>query len=102
MKTNKEILKDFISKTNTKDLKDNDFDYLQNIYDRRKDFYKKAKVYVLGEFKILVSYETIVAGIYKNEFYVVGWYSQTTARHINEFLYQNGFEKMSKKEMESE
>lgn len=102
MGDNKKILKEFINNLNIEELEYNDFDYLQNIYDSRADFYKKAKVYVLGEFKILVSYATIVAGIYKNEYYVTGWYSQTTARHINEFLLQNDFNKITKKEMEGE
>lgn len=31
---------------------------------------------------------------------VNGYYSQTTARHINDFLYQHGFKTMTKKEME--
>lgn len=101
MEDNKKILKEYIDNLCTEDLEYNDFDYLQNIYDSRKDFYKKARVYVLGEFKVLISYDTIVAGIYKNEYYVTGWYSQTTARHINEFLLQNGFKKITKKEMES-
>ena len=55
-----------------------------------------------------MSYETIVAEIKdatitetgNQQAIVYAWYSKTTARHINEFLQQNGFNKMSKKEME--
>lgn len=101
MEDNKKILKEYIDNLCIEDLKDNDFDYLQSIYDYRADFYKKARIYVLGEFKVLISYDTIVAGIYKDEYYITGWYSQTTTRHINEFLLQNGFKKISKKEMEN-
>lgn len=78
-------------------------------YDRRKSFYGKAKVYSDDKgHLLLMSYSTIVAEITdsiasedgKPSVKVNGWYSQTTARHINDFLYQYGFETMSKKEME--
>lgn len=75
--------------------------YLQARYDARADFYKKAKIIKYNNALYLQSYSTIVAKIDNGEVVVNGWYSQTTARHINEFLQQNGFEKMSKKEMES-
>ena len=79
-------------------------------YDRRKSFYGKAKVYSDDKgHLLLMSYSTIVAEITdsiasedgKPSVKVNGWYSQTTARHINDFLYQYGFETMSKKEMEN-
>lgn len=79
-------------------------------YDRRKSFYGKAKVYSDDKgHLLLMSYSTIVAEITDSiasengrpSVKVNGWYSQTTARHINDFLYQYGFETMSKKEMES-
>lgn len=78
-------------------------------YDRAKSFYKKANVYKDDKGKILLmSYTTIVAEITdamatedgKSKLKVNGWYSNTTARHINEFAQQHGFNKMSKKEME--
>lgn len=82
--------------------------YLQARYDSRNSFYKKARIFEKYD-KIrktdviyLVSYDTIVAIIENNRPIVFGWYSQTTARHINEFLKQNGFKSMTKKEMESE
>lgn len=84
---------------------------LQPQYDNAKSFYGKANVYRNDKGSIfLMSYETIVAEIIdeaisptgKRQTNVFGWYSATTARHINEFLRQNGFKKMSKKEMEGD
>ena len=75
-------------------------EYLQARYDSRADFYKKAKVISYNRALYLQSYDTIVAKIENGKAIVNGWYSATTARHINEFLYQNGFDKMTKKEMD--
>ena len=69
-------------------------------YDARQSFYKKAYTIEYNNVLYLRSYDTIVAKIENGEAVVNGWYSQTTARHINEFLKQNGFKAMSKKEME--
>ena len=78
-------------------------------YDNAKSFYRKANIYRNDKGSIfLMSYETIVAEIKdaiatetgEKQVIVHGWYSMTTARHINEFLQQYGFNKMSKKEME--
>ena len=78
-------------------------------FEGAKSFYKKANVYRNGQGKILLmSYTTIVAEIVdeaisptgKRQINVFGWYSKTTARHINEFAQQYGVNKMSKKEME--
>lgn len=74
--------------------------YLQARYDSRKDFYGKATVIEDCGVKQLKSNNTIVAEIREGIAKVYGYYSQTTARHINEFLLQNGFSKMTKKEME--
>ena len=87
-------------------------DYLYDLepqYDSRKSFYGKAKVYKDDKgHLLLMSYSTIVAEITdgiatedgRATVKVNGWYSVTTARHINEFLYQYGFKTMTKKEME--
>ena len=69
-------------------------------YDSRKSFYGKAKIYELDGILYLVSYETIVAKIHENYAQIFGYYSQTTWRHINEFLYQHDFYKMSKKDFD--
>ena len=82
---------------------------LQPQYDSAKSFYRKANIYRNGQGKILLmSYTTIVAEIVdeaisptgKRQINVFGWYSMTTARHINEFAQQYGFDRMSKKTME--
>ena len=73
---------------------------LQTRFDRRASFYGKAEVIEYNNILYLKSYDTIVAKIENGKAVVNGWYSQTTARHINEFLKQNDFEAMSKKEME--
>lgn len=69
--------------------------------DSRKSFYGKALLLDCGEVIKLQSYETIVAeyNTKDNTIKVNGWYSATTARHINEFLHMYGFNTMSKKEM---
>lgn len=84
---------------------------LTPIYDRAKSFYKKANVYRDDNGNLLLmSYTTIVAKIIdaimtednEAKVEVYGYYSKTTARHINEFLKQNGFKTMSKKQMEGD
>ena len=78
-------------------------------FDSAKSFYHKANIYRNDKGSIfLMSYETIVAEIKdaivtdtgEKQAIVYGWYSNTTARHINEFLQQYGFNKMSKERME--
>ena len=76
--------------------------YLESIYSSQKDFYGKANVIVEGGQTKLKSYSTIVAVKENNTIKVKGWYSKTTAIHINEFLRQNGVSSLTKKEMELE
>ena len=49
----------------------------------------------------LISYNTRVASYnhITNEMSVYGWYSCTTATHINDFLEFYGFDRVTKKEM---
>ena len=49
----------------------------------------------------LISYTTRVASYNHktNEMSVYGWFSKTTAKHINDFLEFYGFNKATKKEM---
>lgn len=75
---------------------------LKSIYSSQKSFCKKANVIVEGGQTKLKSYSTIVAVKEGNKVKVKGWYSKTTAIHINEFLLQNGGKKLNKKEMELE
>lgn len=62
-------------------------------YDSRKSFYGKAHEFWYEDGSVaLQSYSTIVAEITKEGKAIVhGWYSQTTTRHIKEFLKQHGF-----------
>ena len=75
---------------------------LKSIYSSQKSFGKKANVIVEGGQTKLKSYSTIVAVKENNTIKVRGYYSKTTAIHINEFLRQNGASSLSKKEMELE
>ena len=75
---------------------------LKSIYSSQKSFCKKANVIVEGGQTKLKSYSTIVAVKENNTIKVKGWYSKTTAIHINEFLRQNGVSSLTKKEMELE
>lgn len=77
-------------------------------YDHHVSFYGKAVVLSEdGDRLKLYSYGTHVATICEtNHGYsiapyaeVYGWYSATTARHINEFLKQHGFLPMTKQQM---
>ena len=73
---------------------------LKPIYSRQKSFNKKANIIVEGNQTKLQSYHTIVAVKENNKITVKGYYSKTTAIHINEFLQQNGAKPLIKKEME--
>ena len=72
---------------------------LETIYDSRNSFYGKAKVELDENQIILYSYGTLVAFIENDVAYITGHYSQTTMRHIREFLLQNGFVAINKKQM---
>lgn len=75
---------------------------LKALHDSRNSFYGKATVIETEEKSSLYSYDTLVAEInlknHKAE--VFGTFSQTTLRHIKEFLWQNGYEIGTKKEIE--
>lgn len=68
-------------------------------YDKRKSFYRKARVRQEENRLVLISYNTEVAYIEDNKAVVEGSYSQTTLRHIKEFLKQNGFKAVNKKQI---
>ena len=71
-------------------------------FDSRASFYHKARVEVEGKEKRLISYSTHVATIKGDKAEVEGTYSNTTLRHIKEFLLQNGFEAKNKKQIEKD
>lgn len=86
-----------VAKGEPKGLKESRYEYdLQSRYDARQSFYNKARVIVDGDKKLLISYNTIVAEIEDGKAKVYGTYSQTTLRHIKEFLLQHGFEANNK------
>lgn len=74
------------------------------IYENVKSFYGKARVCFTGNIAILQSYTTNVATIdTKNNIAIVyGDYSNTTLRHIKEFLRQFGFKADTKKQILSD
>jgi len=69
-------------------------------FDGAKSFYGKAVVVEYNTHKELYSYGTYVALITKDEAVVFDTYSDTTLRHINEFLKQDGFKAESKAQIE--
>lgn len=81
-------------------------------YDSRKSFYGKATVYEDDElgFIRLYSFNHLVVEILRNEpddfevtiFRVAKWNSQTTLRHIKDFLKQNGFKADSLSQIEND
>lgn len=69
----------------------------------RKSFGNKAKVIEENGVSKLLSYDTIVAEFnhIENKMKVNGYFSLTTATHINAFLNYYGFDSCSKKELEN-
>ena len=75
---------------------------LNPMFDSRKSFHRKAFVEIdpkTGDLT-LRSYGTKVAVIKAGKLEVFGTYSATTLRHIKEFMWQNGYPPLSKKEIE--
>jgi hypothetical protein len=72
---------------------------LESKSDSRASFYGKAKVRVEYDKIILQSYNTDVAYIEDGMAHVNGLYSETTTRHIKEFLKQNGFRADSREQI---
>lgn len=69
----------------------------------RKSFYGKAAVVQNDNISVLMSYNTEVAQYDHNTniMTVNGYYSTTTATHINAFLNYYGFDICSKEELET-
>lgn len=74
---------------------------MKPIYDSAKSFYKKAIVETNNNIIKLISYNSIVATINlnTNKATVKNTYSQTTLRHIKEFLRQHRYKADSKKQI---
>ena len=77
---------------------------LEPRYDARKSFYGKAQVDTgdKGDKNKLYSYDTLVAEIKDDKPVVYGTYSQTTLRHIKEWLKQLGFKAENSKQILSD
>jgi hypothetical protein len=76
---------------------------LSTKYDSRASFYNKARVEIDDDGTMrLWSYNTHVASIKGGKPMVFGTYSQTTLRHIKEFLLQNGFKADNSKQILAE
>lgn len=78
--------------------------FLEPVIDKRKSFYKKAKILIDNKGnKYLKSYDSIIAeikdGKVKINTDVYLWDSQTSLRHLKDFLYQLGYEIGSKQEL---
>lgn len=75
---------------------------LTTYYDARASFYGKAKVDVDGNSKTLYSYGTEICRISDSTARIVcriDQLSNTTMRHLKEFLLQNSFKAENKKQM---
>lgn len=69
-------------------------------FDARQSFYGKARVEIFSDnSEILWSYSTPVACFVKGKIIVRGQYSQTTSRHIKEFIKQHNQSAESLKEV---
>ena len=65
---------------------------LQPVLNKQKSFYNKAKVENIGKEKNLLSYGTLIVSIYNNKITYLNKnpevYTQTTLKHLKDFLYQ--------------
>lgn len=68
-------------------------------YDSRLSFYGKAIIEDTHDYIRLYSYGTLVCEILNNKVIVYGTYSQTTLRHIKEFLKQFEYKAETKKQI---
>lgn len=72
-------------------------EFLEPVYNSQKDYYKKAIVKTLdNNIKLLYSYNTLVCIIYNDNRYILNdnindrlLFSNTTLKHIKDFLLQN-------------
>ena len=79
-----------------------DMQELQPIYEKVKSYYRKAHVMEEGNSIKLYSYGTLIASIKDHKMEVVydlEKITQTTLRHLKEFMQQNEIEVLTKKEL---
>lgn len=93
LKRKKRMVEAVSKRRNRKSLTEAPVYGLEPRYDARKSFYGKAQVDTgdKGDKNKLYSYGTLVAEIKDGKPVVYGTYSQTTLRHIKDWLKQNGF-----------
>ena len=75
---------------------------LNPVYNNQKSFYGKALIKDTTKGMELYSYNTLVAKTEKRQIFVThndDYLTQTTLKHIKEFIQQVGYKKMSKKEL---
>ena len=75
--------------------------YLIPILNNQKSYYKKAKTETFNQVKNLYSYDTLMVGIEDGEVIYLNddesCYTQTTLKHVKDFLYQFlGYENIAK------
>ncbi len=73
---------------------------LEPVYSNVKSFYGKARIIRENEVIKLLSYNTVIAEIKDNKVHINGFYSQTSTRHLREFLQQYGFKIGTKAQLE--
>ena len=76
--------------------------FLDCRFDSRKSFYNKARVEETEKSKKLYSYETLVAEITDKKVIIHVMESQTTTRHIKEFLRQNKYKAETTKQIKKD
>lgn len=103
-KVKKQVKENLKSKKLNENLTEAPVYGLEPRYDSRKSFYGKAQVDTgdKGDKNKLYSYDTLVAEIKDGKPVVYGTYSQTTLRHIKDWLKQNGFKAESKAQIEKD
>ena len=73
---------------------------LKVIYGRQKSFYNKANVLIDDSIKTLISYNTKICKIQdKQPKILVDDLSNTTLKHLKEFLLQEGFKADNKRQI---
>lgn len=75
---------------------------LTPIYSSQKSFNGKALIETSQGVKKLYSYNTLVAEIKNSQAFVYNTQSNTTVKHIKEFLLQSGFKAENKKQIEKD
>lgn len=76
--------------------------YLEPKFENVLSYYRKAKIIEDSEAISLYSYDTLIATIKGNEIKLnknIEVYTQTTRRHLNEFLQQFNFNKLNLNEI---